>query len=351
MSTQPPYGSESTWSWPEEVVADDPRDQASPESPLHQRDFPHVKQPSETKPAPQSHDAEASSNDTPKPEKHYGPRTCRICLEVVQPTFEIDPEDLGGVTAPTPTVKYVSEDPESGRLIRPCKCKGSQSYVHEACLEGWRHADPSYGRRNYFECPTCKYTYSLERMRWSKWIVNTVTQVVLTILILWATVFLLGFVAEPILKLYLDPVGTLTTNPWTTFREPLLVLEEDEEWTWFEHLLKGFASLGLLGFVKAAFVMSPWEWFNVRWAVGGGGRARRGQTGRERLENISVTMIMIGVATALYVSSPLPSCCIRLADTAHRQSGKESGPGAAGLLKSLANVWLTCTGKTTTTRS
>jgi hypothetical protein len=138
-------------------------------------------------------------------------------------------------------------------------------------------------------------------------------QVVLTLLILWVTVFLLGFVAEPILKLYLDPVTTLTTNPWTTFREPLLVLEEDEDWTWYEHLLKGFASLGLLGFVKAAFVMSPWEWFNVRMAVGGG--RRRGGTGRERLENISMTMIMMGVATFLYVSSPAPSGRMKLADT------------------------------------
>ncbi|KFY30361.1 hypothetical protein V494_08180 [Pseudogymnoascus sp. VKM F-4513 (FW-928)] len=292
----PPYGSESTWSWPEEVVTDDLHDQASAESSFSQPDFPHAKQPSETKPAPQSHEGEASSNAPPKPEKHYGSRTCRICLEVVQPTFETGPEGLAGVVAPTPTVKYVSEDPTSGRLIRPCKCKGSQSYVHEACLQGWRHADPSYGRRNYFECPTCKYTYRLERMRWSKWIGSTMAQIVLTLLILWATVFLLGFVAEPIIKLYLDPVATLTTNPWTTLREPLFVLEDDEELTWFAHILKGFASLGLLGFV------SPFEWINVRWAVGGAGRARRGRTGRDRLEDISLTMIMIGVATFLYAT-------------------------------------------------
>ena len=45
-----PYGTESTWSWPEEVAADDLRDQASPESSFIPRDFPHAKQPSETKP-------------------------------------------------------------------------------------------------------------------------------------------------------------------------------------------------------------------------------------------------------------------------------------------------------------
>ena len=97
--------------------------------------------------------------------------------------------------------------------------------------------------------------------------------------------------------------------------------------------------------------MSPWEWFNVRWAVGGGGRARRGGTGRERLENISMTMIMIGVATFLYVSSPVPTGHARLADTAHRQLGKESGPGAAEPLRRLVNVWLTYMGTTTTMKS
>jgi hypothetical protein len=134
------------------------------------------------------------------------------------------------------------------------------------------------------------------------------TQIVLTLLILWATVFLLGFVAEPIVKLYLDPVATLTTNPWTTFREPLIEFEEGEEWTWSEHLLKGFASLGLLGLLKS-FIMSPFQWLNLRWVVGGSGRARRGGTGRERLEDISVSMIIIGVATILYVSLPVPSGC------------------------------------------
>ncbi|KFX99744.1 hypothetical protein V490_01676 [Pseudogymnoascus sp. VKM F-3557] len=292
MSEPPPYESRSTWSSSEGSFI--PGNLSRRDERLYAR------RPSQAKPEPQSHEGASSSNAPPKTPKHYGPRTCRICLEVVQPTYETAPEGLAGVVAPTPTVKYVSEDPESGRLIRPCKCKGSQSYVHEACLRGWRLADPSHGRRNYYECPTCKYAYSLERMRWSKWIGSTMAQVVLTLLILWVTVFLLGFVAEPILKLYLDPVTTLTTNPWTTFREPLLVLEEDEDWTWYEHLLKGFASLGLLGFVKAAFVMSPWEWFNVRMAVGGG--RRRGGTGRERLENISMTMIMMGVATFLYAT-------------------------------------------------
>lgn len=159
--------------------------------------------------------------------------------------------------------------------------------------------DPGYGRRNYFECPTCKYSYRLERMKWSKWIGSTATQIFLTLLILWTTVFVLGFVADPILNLYIDPVGTLT-DPLTSLREPALILEDEEEWTWIEHILKGLASLGLLGFVKVVLASSPWHWYNMRNVVRGGGRAGRANGGRERLENISWHLVLIGVVTFLW---------------------------------------------------
>jgi len=196
---------------------------------------------------------------------------------------------------PTPSVQYISQDPASGRLIRPCKCKGSQRYVHEGCLQAWRHADPSYGRRNFWECPTCKFRYRLERMKWSRWISSTATQVFLTLFILFMTVFVLGFVADPIINLYLDPVETLTSNP--LYETPAF---EDEETTWVEHLLKGLASLGLLGFVKAIFAMGPWQWFNIRNSGLLNAGSRSGRTGRDRLESISWYLVAIGVLTFLW---------------------------------------------------
>ena len=242
------------------------------------------------------------ANSQPKREKHYGPRTCRICLEVIQPSFEMSAEGIMSGVLPQPRVQYISEDPSSGRLIRPCKCKGSQSYVHEGCLQEWRHADPGYGRRNYFECPTCKYAYRLERMRWSQWIGSTSTQVALTLAILLMTVFLLGFVADPIFNLYLDPVSTIA-HPIEAIHEPALVLEDGEQWTWWEHLLKGLASLGLLGFIKVVFGMAPWHWHNIRNVVPGGGRGRRmGGAGRDRLESISWHLVLIGVIAFSIVS-------------------------------------------------
>jgi hypothetical protein len=239
---------------------------------------------------------------TPHTRRSYHPRTCRICLEVVLPTFEPASEALPGFLHPEPKVTYMSQEPESGRLIRPCKCKGSQRYVHEGCLQDWRHADPAYRAQNYWECPTCKFRYRLERMKWSRWISSTTAQIGLTVLILFTTVFILGFVADPIIGLYVDPLGTLTTNPLSSpvFDTPDL---EDEGWTFGEHLMKGLASLGLLGVVKAFFAMGPWQWYNLRntgLLNGGGGRRGRGNAGRDRLANISWSLVIIGVMTFLY---------------------------------------------------
>jgi len=235
------------------------------------------------------------TNTAPRFQRHYRPRTCRICLEEVLPSVEGLTGGIPSILHPAPSVKYVSSDPSSGRLIRPCKCRGSQKYVHEGCLQEWRHADPAYGRRNFWECPTCKFRYRLERMRWSRYISSTFMQIVITIAIMLATIFVFGFVADPIINLYLDPYDTIASLP--TGGRPAIQFE-DEEGSWAEHFIKGLASLGLLGFVKVFFAMGPWQWFNLgRGGFLGGGRRRRG--GRDRLEDISWTVVIIGVVTFL----------------------------------------------------
>jgi hypothetical protein len=230
---------------------------------------------------------ESSSN------KHYPPRTCRICLETVLPTLHPPSEHLPGFLQPSPRVTYESSDPELGRLLRPCKCKGSSRYVHEGCLRSWRHADPRYGKRNYWQCPTCGFQYRLERMAWGRWISSSTTQITLTLAILLLTVFLLGFVADPIINLYVDPLDTIAT---TDFWEPTTVrgvppLEERASWS--EHFLKGLASLGVLSFMKTLLALSPW--WNIRIS---GGRS----TGRSRLASVGWVVILIGVGTFLWVS-------------------------------------------------
>ena len=112
------------------------------------------------------------------------------------------------------------------------------------------------------------------------------------------TIFVFGFVADPIINLYLDPLDTITSIPSGGI--PAIQFE-DEEGSWIEHFVKGLASLGLLGFVKVFFALGPFQWFNIRYNGILGGHRRRGG-GRDRLEDISWTVVIIGVVTFLAVS-------------------------------------------------
>lgn len=237
--------------------------------------------------------------NTAEYQKRYKSRTCRICYDEVDPTFEFPStttQFLGG----KPRVRYVSDDPELGRLIQPCKCKGSQRYVHEGCLRAWRRASPS--QRNLWECPTCKYQYHLERLVWGSWATSKIVRAIITLLILLLTVFILGFIANPIIYIWSDPITALMDGLSGSFDE----LDELRDWlpegelpnTWSWHFYRGFFALGLVGLVKSFFVLRPWHWWNVR--IGGGGR--RGGRGRDRIENISILMVVIGVVTFLSVS-------------------------------------------------
>eukprot|EP01034_Spumella_vulgaris_P021318 gene21318-27348_t len=51
-----------------------------------------------------------------------------------------------------------SEEPTK-RLIKPCKCSGSQSFVHVDCLNTWRNTSTTA----YFACSVCKYQYQFQR--------------------------------------------------------------------------------------------------------------------------------------------------------------------------------------------
>lgn len=245
-----------------------------------------------------------ASRTTPKsaqkPFKIWPPRTCRICLETVQPTLNPPPESIPGILNPSPTVTYISEDPESGRLLRPCKCKGSSKYVHEGCLQQWRYADPGFAKRNYWQCPTCGFRYRLQRMRWAAWISSVTSQITLTVAIFFLAMFLFGFVADPVINVYLDPYSALSSaSKFGTKIEP--VMTNDEVASWPEHFLKGLAAIGLLSFVKFLFALSPWQWWNVRSSGIMSGSGRTGGTGRDRLASLSWVVILVGVGTFLWV--------------------------------------------------
>lgn len=233
------------------------------------------------------------------PKRHYPPRMCRICLENVPPTFHPPSESLPEFLQPRPRVVYESPDPELGRLLRPCKCKGSSRYVHEGCLRSWRHADPDYGKRHYWQCPTCGFQYRLERLRWARWISSTWLQLLLTMAVLLFTIFLLGFVADPIINLYVDPLDTIIYTEFWDRTTVIDVIPTDKRNSWLEHFVKGLASLGVLSFIKALLALSPWHWWNLR----GSGLVSRGRTtGRSRVASVSWLVVLVGVVSFLWVS-------------------------------------------------
>lgn len=251
------------------------------------------------------------SGDSAPRTRTYPSRICRICLETVPPTYHPLSENLPAFLQSGRRVTYESEDPSLGRLIRPCKCKGSSRYVHEGCLSQWRHADPSYGRRNYWQCPTCGFQYRLERVTWGRLISSTWMQILLTISILWFVMFILGFVADPIINLYIDPYDTITS---VAMGEEGIAVQKAASWP--EHFVKGLASLGVLSFLKVVFALSPWQWWNLRNSglLGGGGR-RAGTTGRDRAASISWIVIVIGIATFLWVCTCYASATLTLTNS------------------------------------
>ncbi|KAI2634344.1 hypothetical protein GGS26DRAFT_553460 [Hypomontagnella submonticulosa] len=239
--------------------------------------------------------SEPQPSPSPDESKKYV-RMCWICHDEVEPTYE-EAGFLDGIRQKRPKRRYVSEDGD--RLINPCRCKGSVKYVHEGCLKLWMNENP-----DAWKCDRCHYQYRMERLTWAQRLRSPLVALGLTILILLVTIFLLGFIADPILNLWLDPVGTIAETVTTGH---MIIDEEDdldllaEEMGWFGHFLKGLFSLGLLGFVKAFLVMSPWQWWNLRASgIVGGGGGRRAGNGRDRMENLNLALIIIGVFTFLY---------------------------------------------------
>ncbi|CAK7275209.1 hypothetical protein SEPCBS57363_006563 [Sporothrix epigloea] len=296
-------------------------------------------------------------------QRRFKPRICRICFELVLPTFEdassdshddiveeaeyLEPVGLGAavhavgeataglrgrvadaVSSAIPAfirshrlrVRYVSENPEDGRLISPCLCKGSQKYVHEGCLQSWRMARP-LAERNFWKCPTCGFEYRIQRLSWGRLVSNKITRACLTLLVFCLTLFVLGFVADPLMDLWSDPSSLimdafLDLADFDTEDDFLAqvhdVLHSDgsgsgigaiaEPASWWEHFAKGFFSLGIVGMVKTFLVVSPFTWINLRGIGLGRGRRRRAGGGRARYDSMGWVFIFVGAFTFLVAS-------------------------------------------------
>jgi len=165
----------ASWTWPDDLPGAWSSDHVKEENRPHFRpkqEDQHSEEERNQTPPPTSSSTGSthSTGHQPPRERHYAPRTCRICLETVLPTYNPPSDSLPAFLRSSPSVTYESED--GGRLLRPCLCKGSQKYVHEECLQAWRLQNPE-AKRNYWQCPTCRYKYRLERMTWAHWISGT----------------------------------------------------------------------------------------------------------------------------------------------------------------------------------
>jgi hypothetical protein len=125
-------------------------------------------------------------------------------------------------------------------------------------------------------------------------------QLALTFLIFLTTIFILGFIADPVIALCMDPWGSIFSifnwgsrlgddSDYYGFDR----VENDKSWA--THFTMGFASLGMLSVAKTMLTSPIQIWIRSS--------GRRGTTGRDRLSNLSWMMILIGAATFVYVRS------------------------------------------------
>ncbi|KAK5989297.1 hypothetical protein PT974_10810 [Cladobotryum mycophilum] len=123
-------------------------------------------------------------------------------------------------------------------------------------------------------------------------------QASLTFVIFLIGIFLLGFLADPVLNLWMDPIGTISDTASTIMRD-LDDVEEQGRISWADHFLKGFFSLGLVGLLKSGLLFSPW--YCILFVIIGAFTALVGiwktvkKLTKSLLKNMSVIVLDIGV--------------------------------------------------------
>lgn len=114
------------------------------------------------------------------------------------------------------------ENPTS-KLIRPCKCSGSLSYVHVSCLNTWRATSEN---ANY-QCSICGYKYIIQRTTIANMLLSEYAAKILTGFIVFVAGLLLGVFLKLVSRRFgLDTAGLAfnllgfvpwwrTYRPWT----------------------------------------------------------------------------------------------------------------------------------------
>jgi hypothetical protein len=250
-------------------------------------------------------DTQATDKETnPESTWTYPTRHCRLCHDDVVPTVTVSNPSLPAPFRST-TITYISED--GGKLIKPCKCKGTQRYIHEDCLAELRAKSPQ--KNAYLKCDLCGFQYNTKRLLIHDILLSWMARMLLTILLVALLMFVLGFVADPIINLYVDPFGTMAgQNYWEPLTVDNIGEKADDSW-WIQHFMKGFVSVGVMGFFKAVLLANPWHFWNLRHSGLLGGSTRT-TTGRDRAVNISWlgTLLLLPASCQVLPQYPFKIC-------------------------------------------
>lgn len=127
-------------------------------------------------------------------------------------------------------------DKTDGRMISPCKCKGSMRFVHAHCLQQWRTS--SVNSKSFFQCDQCLYQYSFRRTWFANLLRNEFILHLITVVCFFFICATLGFV----LKWF----GFVMPHVEGKSSPPLSV-------SIVFHMMVGGVGMGLIGFVSLLF--------------------------------------------------------------------------------------------------
>ncbi|KAJ3040486.1 hypothetical protein HK097_002548 [Rhizophlyctis rosea] len=191
----------------------------------------------------------------------------------------------------------VVDEPEQGRLISPCKCKGTMKFVHLGCLNEWRLR--SHSRTSFLECDHCHYRYNLARTTWAKRITHEITLTLVTLTLFLLLALLSGFITKILLLFFYSP-PPLSSSSSSPEGEPdfLFFLDPSHLKFWridWPHLLSGVIFIGFLGFFQliVSMITGPMGLPRLGWF-------RTGRDGNMVGGVVFVVMLAIGVVRALW---------------------------------------------------
>lgn len=195
------------------------------------------------------------------------------------------------------------DEPTLGRLISPCKCKGTMRYVHLQCLNRWRIV--SRKKTSFFQCDECKYSYSFHRTSLARVFSNPIVLTAVTLLIFFVSIFIGGFIAKVLLFLFdvspnsTSPLYAMTHQPFHQYLlKAILPLHydyyDDEDIGLdraepvydkpsfltsiltidFSHFAAGFSLVGLFGLMQLLLSSLLIPFHSPSWWGGGGLRVR-----------------------------------------------------------------------------